>query len=109
MIDVNSNCSRVDAVKAAATQLKLQSGAVAAGGGANAVSPGGRPANPASADAARKVKSDLQSLDTQIKADDAQKAELALAMTKKDVAAAKTVSHQQSGDGQPFRGLDVYA
>jgi hypothetical protein len=109
MIDVNSNCSRVDAVKAAATQLKLQSSASSLSSSSSTPTDG-RPPAPSSADAARKVKSDLQTLDTQIKADDAQKAELALAVTKKDVAAAKTAGHQNnSPDDQPFRGLNAYA
>lgn len=104
MIDVNSNCSRVDAVKAAATQLKLQSTATS-----SATKAAGHSPAPAGADATRKVQSDLQNLDTQVKADNAQKAELALAVTKKDAAAAQTTGNPQSDGTQIFRGLDVYA
>jgi hypothetical protein len=97
MIDVNSNCSRVDAVKAQATLLKLQTSGTSSS----------RPAASAN-DPSRKVKSDLQSLDTQIKANNAQKAEIALAATKKDISAAQTASYQKNG-GQSYQGLDVYA
>jgi hypothetical protein len=99
MIAVNSNCSRVDAVKAAATLLKLQS----------SVS-GSTPTEPSAqgSDAVRKVKSDLQALDNVIKSGDAQKAELALAATRKDVAAAQEAAPQKSA-ANDFNGLDAYA
>jgi hypothetical protein len=99
MIAVNSNCSRVDAVKAAAVLLKLQSGTAAASASASSAQ---------GSDAARKVNSDLQALDGVIKSGDAQKAELALAATKKDVDAAEAATHQQSGS-QDYQGLDTYA
>lgn len=109
MIDANSNCSRVDAVKAQATQLKLQTAATDSAATA-APKGAGRPATFSSADAARKVKTDLQTLDTQIKADNAQKAELALAVTKQDVATANTASQPENHpDVHPFRGLNLYA
>jgi hypothetical protein len=99
MMDINSNCSRVDAVKAAASQIKLQWGA----------------SQPAPADAAKsgndssgKVKSDLTALDSQIKTGDAKKAEQALAVTRKDVAAAVTTSHPPSPN-PALRGFSTYA
>lgn len=96
MIAVNSNCSRVDAVKAQATQLKLQSA--------------GDPAT-TSADTpgARKVKADLQNLDSQIKTNDAQKAEQALSTAKKDLANAQTAAPTPSTSGQNFRSFSAYA
>ena len=63
MITFNSNCSRVDMVKAQANQIKTQFGG----------SSGTEKSDPP----ARKVKSDLQTLDTQIKSGDANKAEVA--------------------------------
>jgi hypothetical protein len=99
MIAINSNCSRVDAVKAAATLLKLQS--TIAGSSATGSSAQG-------SDAARKVNSDLQALDGVIKTGDAQKAELALAATRKDVEAAETAPRQKSGT-QDYQSLDAYA
>jgi len=100
MIDVNSNCSRVDAVKALATQLKLQYAAPPA------TAPADSPAH--------KVQSDLLAVDQQVKADDAKKAELALAVAKNDVTAAQTAKSRAGADSSadataPFRGLDVYA
>jgi hypothetical protein len=94
MIDANSNCLRVDAVKAAATEIKLQSPAASA--------------NPAagSKDPARKVQGDLQTLDGDIKSNDAKKAELALAVTKKDIAAATS---QPAAFRKNSRGMDAYA
>ena len=99
MIAVNSNCSRVDAVKAAATLLKLQS-TIAESATAGQSAQG--------SDAARKVNSDLQALDGVIKTGDAQKAELALAATRKDVETAETAASQNS-PGQDFQRLDAYA
>ena len=94
MIDANSNCSRVDAVKAAATQIKLQTPGASAhpAAGAN--------------DTARKVQGDLQALDGDIKSNDAKKADLALAVTKKDIAAATS---QPATFRQNSRGMDAYA
>jgi hypothetical protein len=99
MIDVNSNCSRVDAVKAAANQLKLMSSAASA-------SPA-TPDAPANA-AARKVKSDLQAVDAQVKSGDAKKAELALAAAEKDVSAAETAAPRKPSS-ENLRTLDAYA
>ena len=100
MIDVNSNCSRVDAVKALANQLQTQ------------FAP---PPSPTSTDTqTRKIKSDFQALDAEVKADDAKKAETALAVTRKDIATAQTepkpdVKNLAAAGSPPFRGLDVYA
>ena len=99
MIDINSNCSRVDAVKAAAGQIKLQWGISKP-----------TPADPAAQgnDSSLKVKSDLTTLDSQIKVGDAKKAEQALAVTKKDVAAAETTGSQKP-PAHSTRGFDIYA
>lgn len=94
MIAVNSNCSRVDAVKMQATQLKLQSDRP-------------RRVGPAD-DSSRKVKADLETLDGQIKAGDAKKAELALAETKRDISDAKTAPRSTTTD-QRSQLLDAYA
>ena len=99
MISPSSNCSRVDAVKAAATLLKLQSNV--AGSSTTAPSSQG-------SDADRKVQSDLQALDGVIRSGDAQKAELALATAKKDVDAAETDAPQKSAR-HDFQTLDAYA
>ena len=96
MIAVNSNCSRVDAVKAQATQLKLQS-------------TGDRATAQSDAPAARKVKGDLQNLDSQIKTNDARKAEQALSTTKKDLVNAQTAASTQNTPGQNFRSFSAYA
>jgi len=93
MIDCNSNCSRVDAVKALATQLELQSN-------------GKRPAERADG-RSEKVKSDLQALDEQIKTGDAKKAEAALAVAKKDLNSAPVARTRDASSA--FNGLDVYA
>jgi hypothetical protein len=100
MIDVNSNCSRVDAVKALANQLQTQ------------FAP---PPSPTGTDSqTRKIKSDFQALDADVKADDAKKAEAALAVTRKDIATAQTernpdAKNEPAAVSSPFRGLDVYA
>ncbi len=99
MIAVNSNCSRVDAVKAAATLLKLQSSVSGSSTIGSSVQ---------GSDAARKVNSDLQTLDGVLKTGDAQKAELALAATRKDVEAAETAASKKS-PGINFQTLDAYA
>ena len=107
MIDANSNCSRVDSVKALASQLRLQaapkSSPVAGTGQTSGDSP-----------SPQKISSDFQNVDAAVKADDAKKAELALATVKKDLTAAQ-VSQQSNADStgtggrRPFRGLDVVA
>jgi hypothetical protein len=63
-MDLNSNCSRVDAVKSRAAQLRMQLDQLA---------------RPQSADASvQKAKSQVQSVDAAVKKNDAQKAETAL-------------------------------
>ena len=97
MIDANSNCSRVDAVKAAANQLKIESAAANSTG-----------ASTQADDASRKLKSDLQNLDTQVKSGDPQKAELALAQARKDEAAAEA-ERQKKSASQGFPAISTYA
>ena len=97
MIDVNSNCSRVDAVKAQATQMKLQSSTLLPAGQAGQAD-----------ETSRKVKSDFQTLDTQIKTGDAKKAELALAAAKKDLAEEQTQPPSRR-NSQNSGSLDAYA
>lgn len=84
MIDVNSNCSRVDAVKAMAAQLRMQA----------AQAPHTVPAD----DNYRQVQTKLASLDTEVKNGDARKAEAALSTAKNAVS-----------DLQVRPTLDVYA
>jgi hypothetical protein len=98
MISPNSNCSRVDAVKAAANRIEILS---------SATNSNPAPATPAN-DSARKVKSDLQTLDRQVKSGDANAAEIALAVAKKDLETAQTAVQPQSPGRDP-RSLDVYA
>lgn len=93
MIDANSNCSRVDAVKARATQLKMQLDQA----------PRTEPEN----DTLRKAQSQVQALDTQVKAGDAKKAETALATAASAVQQLQT--QNPGGDTSLKRGLDVYA
>jgi hypothetical protein len=87
MIDVNSNCSRVDSVKAMAAQLRMQAVQL----------PHTVPESPAY----RKVQGQLDALDTEVKKGDARQAETAL-------ASAKSVLN--SVESQPeTRRLDAYA
>jgi len=107
MIDANSNCSRVDSVKALASQLRLQAAPKSSAVPGTGQTPGGSPSP-------QKINGDFQNVDAAVKADNAKKAELALAVVKKDLAAAqvskKSNSDSQANDGQrPFRGLDVHA
>jgi hypothetical protein len=97
MIDANSNCSRIDAVKAAANELKVQSSA------ANSATGATRPNDPAG-----KLKGDLQNLDTQIKSGDPKKAEIALEQTRKDEAAAEA-DRQKRSASQGFPAIDSLA
>ena len=109
MIDANSNCSRVDSVKALASQLKLQS--------APKFTPADLSSNAAatsSAPAPQKIKSDFENVEAAVKANDAKKAEQALAVVRNDLAAAQVSknsnSESKANDSEsPFRGLDVYA
>jgi len=101
MIAVNSNCSRIDAVKASANQLKIQFSKPP--GVMNGSSP-----------QLKAVENDLQALDVSIRTGDAKKAELALsaaesAVRKLDSTSAAT---DRGGPGQslsPVQRLDVYA
>jgi hypothetical protein len=107
MIDVNSNCSRVDAVKAMATQLKLQSPPKTDAAAA--------PSEPARENPKpQKIKSDFQGVEEAVKANDAKRAEQALAVVKNDLASAQANKKSDSespsyGVSGPFRGLSVYA
>ena len=92
MIDANSNCSRVDAVKASANQLKMQVDQA----------PHTLPPD----ENYRKARSQIQSLDQQIKSDDAKKAETALSTAK---AAVTQLQTQKPASTQFTRGLDAYA
>ncbi len=91
MIAANSNCSRVDAVKATANQLKMQLDQA--------------PRSTPASDALRKAQSEIQSLDSQIRSGDAKKAETALT----DAKSAVTQVQRQSPPGKFQRGLDAYA
>lgn len=98
MIQINSNCSRLDAVKARANELSVQAA--------------GTPAAGPVAETARKVKSDLASVQAQVKTGDAKKAEAALAAAKRDVSAElanAALASQASQGGAGSGGLDVYA
>lgn len=92
MIDINSNCSRVDAVKSRAAQLQMQL----------AQMPRSQPADPA----LQKAKSQVDSLNAAVKKDDAQKAETALSTATSAVQQAQTSAQGQSS---VWRGLNVYA
>jgi hypothetical protein len=92
MIDVNSNCSRVDAVKSVANQLKMQLAQA--------------PKSAAESDSYRKAQSQLQALDQDVKSNNAQKAETALSTA---TSAVQTLRTQDSSSSQTQNGLDVYA
>ncbi len=92
MIEANSNCSRVDAVKSRATQLRMQLDQM----------PRSQPADPA----VQKAQSQVQTVDTAVKKDDAQQAETALSTATNAVKQAQTTSQKQSS---VWRGLNVYA
>jgi len=101
MIAVNSNCSRLDAVKASANELKIQFT---------------RPASVLSG-ASPQIKAaenDLQALDDSIRKGDAKKAELALSAAQSAIreADASSAAPGKGLPGQgagPFQRLDVYA
>ena len=100
MIDLNSNCSRVDTVKAMANQMKIQSAAP-------------RGTDPSDA-TSRKVRNDLQALDEHIKAGDAKKAEAALEVVRKDLETKKSEEPSNSARREQdaiasLRALDSYA
>ena len=92
MIDVNSNCSRVDAVKAMATQLRMQATQV--------------PHQMPEDTAYRKVQTKLDALDVEVKKGDAQKAETALSTAKNMV---NQISAAATGSSSSSRSFDAYA
>ena len=100
MVSLSSNCCRVDAVKASANQLKMQFSQV-------------RPAGDQPSES-QSVGGKLQSLDAQIKAGNADKAEVALSSAKAAVqqllysrsASIMTVTATQSPQAS---GVDVQA
>ena len=87
MIELNSNCSRVDAVKAMAAQLRMQAAQL----------PHQQPADAAY----RKAQGQLDTLDTQVKKGDARQAETALSSAKNFLSQVQTLP----ANG----GLDAYA
>jgi hypothetical protein len=93
MIAVNSNCSRVDAVKASAQQLQMQLEQA--------------PQTTPESSQYRKAQSQLQGLEAQVKSNNAQKAETALSTAKSAVQALHIQSTPSATATQP--GLDVYA
>ncbi len=100
MIAINSNCSRVDAVKASANQLKIQFAQTQRTGEPN--------------DKQRKLDGELQSLDAEIKTGDAKKAEQALAAVRSAADNLQSASENASPSKSPNRDerslrLDVYA
>jgi hypothetical protein len=92
MISVNSNCSRIDAVKAAANQLQRQI----------ALAPQKSPES----ESYRKAQGQLQSLQAQIKTGQAQSAETALSTATSAVKSLQTTGTSSSADQHV---LDAYA
>ena len=100
MISINSNCSRVDAVKASANQLRIQFAQARKAGGADEVN--------------RKLNNELQSLDAQIKTGDAKKAEEALSVARSVATQVQSASENDAPNHGAERHerrsrLDVYA
>jgi hypothetical protein len=94
MIDLNSNCSRVDLVKATANQLKMQVEQA--------------PHTVPESDPYRKAQNQIDSLEQSIKGGDAKKAETALSTAKSAVQELQTQS--QPASSSAYCGhLDVYA
>lgn len=91
MISLNSNCSRIDAIKATANQLKMQATQV--------------PHSTPETSGYKKMQTQIQDLDQQIKSGDPQKAETALASAVSTVRQLQT----QKPSSQRQTGLDVYA
>ncbi len=92
-IDINSPCSRVDFVKALASQLKLQV----------AQAPHSIPAD----DAQRKLQSKLDQVDQAVKSGDPQKAEQALFNLQGAVSASLTTV--ASPPAASSKSVDAYA
>ncbi len=76
MIDINSNCSRVDAVKSMASQLKMQAAQL--------------PHRTTTDDGYRKVQDKLTSVDTAVKKGDARQAENALSSARSALSQVQT-------------------
>jgi hypothetical protein len=94
MIDISSNCSRVDAVKATATQLKMQAALLA-----QAIPPNR---------AQRNVQVKLDTLDDEVKKGNAEQAEIALLEAQTALNEAQnTPSAPQQPAPQPH--LDTYS
>ena len=85
MIDVNSNCSRVDAVKSMASQLKMQAAQL----------PHSNPTD----DNYRKIQAKLDSVDTAVKKNDARQAENALSTAKSALNQLQTQPATTQGSG----------
>ena len=99
MSAINSNCSRVDAVKASANQLRIQLAQLARIDGAN--------------DKSRAVRSELETLDGQVRTGDAKKAESALSAARSAInnlqsepVVDATTSHQRN---RTFGRFEAYA
>ena len=89
MISVNSNCSRIDAVKATSHQLEMQVE--------------GAPRKIGESESYRKAQNRIEALKSEIKAGDARKAELALSTASSAVQQLRQTSSETS------RHLDTYA
>jgi hypothetical protein len=92
MIAGNSNCSRIDAVKAAARQLQMQLDQ--------------EPRSNPESDGVRKARTELDALQAQIKNGKAQPAETALSTATDAVQQAQT---QPAPPPRGRRGVDAYA
>jgi hypothetical protein len=92
-IDINSPCSRVDFVKALASQLKVQV----------AQAPHSIPAD----DAQRKLQSKLDAVDQAVKSGDPQKAEQALSELQSVVSSSQNTGSSQTTTSS--KGVDAYA
>jgi hypothetical protein len=90
-IDINSSCSRVDFVKALASQLKLQV----------AQAPHSIPAD----DAQRKLESKIDAVDQAVQSGDPQKAELAYFELQNAVSASQNVASHTSAVS---KSVDIY-
>jgi len=99
MLSMSSNCCRVDAVKATANQLKMQLAQVKA--------------DEANKPIEQTATQQLQSLDSQIKSGDANKAELALSAAKLAIQhvqyARPAATHKPSSHPPMYGTLSVYA
>jgi hypothetical protein len=92
MVAVNSNCSRIDAVKAMSKQLQMQVDQA--------------PHSTPESESYRKAQSQVQALDSQIKTGNAQQAETALSTA---TTAVMQLDAQNPTTDNLRSGLDVYA